>query len=205
METSDDREVARLWKVLKTIRQLVHDREHLDMDFPAFKDTYVRNGAIEYGISPTRWLSGAEGRREVSGQPRLHSATYARSGRPDYDHFLRRQVRGGQANPRLPGKYQLESFHESELLVNITEHELVPKHILLSKEEKAALLQRYRLKETQLPRIQVSDPVARYFGLKRGQVGAYSTSCEKGSRFFFKMLSRLLGAMLRTGCASELF
>ena len=65
---------------------------------------------------------------------------------------------------------QLEIFHESDLLVNITRHELVPPHILLSDSEKRQLLDRYRLKETQLPRIQHGDPVARYLGLRKGQV-----------------------------------
>lgn len=65
---------------------------------------------------------------------------------------------------------QLEIFHESDLLINITKHELVPKHTLLSEVEKRALLDRYRLKETQLPRIQSFDPVAKYLGLRKGQV-----------------------------------
>ena len=68
-------------------------------------------------------------------------------------------------------KYILEQFMEAELMVNITEHELVPEHVVMSPEDKKELLQRYKLKEHQLPRIQQSDPVVRYFGLKRGQVG----------------------------------
>ena len=39
-------------------------------------------------------------------------------------------------------KYVLEQFVEMELLVNITEHALVPKHILLSDKEKGNLLEK---------------------------------------------------------------
>lgn len=54
-------------------------------------------------------------------------------------------------------KYILEQFLESELLINITEHELVPEHIVLTPDEKEELLTRYKLKENQLMRIQAGD------------------------------------------------
>ncbi|CAG8743021.1 24047_t:CDS:2, partial [Gigaspora rosea] len=72
-------------------------------------------------------------------------------------------------NTKENRSYEIDTFSEADLMVNITHHQLVPKHYVLTEEEKKTLLAKYRLKETQLPRIQTTDPVAKYYGLKRGQ------------------------------------
>eukprot|EP00760_Papus_ankaliazontas_P008887 PhM_4_TR13942/c5_g2_i1/m.5368/K03013/RPB5, POLR2E; DNA-directed RNA polymerases I, II, and III subunit RPABC1 len=65
---------------------------------------------------------------------------------------------------------RIEPFTEDELTVNITKHELVPRHVPLSATEKKEVLDTFRLKESQLPRMSHTDPMARFLGLTRGRV-----------------------------------
>jgi DNA-directed RNA polymerase subunit H (RpoH/RPB5) len=66
----------------------------------------------------------------------------------------------------------LHIFELSEILINITKHSLVPKHEIISDEaEISEIVKRYNLKSRhQLPLILKTDPVARYFAMKPGQL-----------------------------------
>jgi len=66
--------------------------------------------------------------------------------------------------------YTVEVFKNTELYFNITHHELVPPHRLLSVDEKALLLKKYRIRQVNLPCIKQNDAVAKYMGLKPGDV-----------------------------------
>eukprot|EP01060_Flectonema_neradi_P030136 TRINITY_DN4308_c0_g1_i1.p1 TRINITY_DN4308_c0_g1~~TRINITY_DN4308_c0_g1_i1.p1 ORF type:complete len:254 (+),score=48.43 TRINITY_DN4308_c0_g1_i1:54-764(+) len=105
----------------------------------------------------------------------------------DYYEMLEAEVRGCSraiiVSPSLPtaqckqaiaaandaGKI-FEHFLESELLINVSKHELVPQHIPLSDREKRNLLLALKIDQSQLPRIQHADPLARHFGLTAGNV-----------------------------------
>jgi len=53
----------------------------------------------------------------------------------------------------------------------ILEHELVPKHIILSPEEREEVLKKYNItKLSQFPRILKSDPVVKAIGAKKGDL-----------------------------------
>ncbi|MEM4699332.1 MAG: DNA-directed RNA polymerase subunit H [Candidatus Nezhaarchaeales archaeon] len=59
---------------------------------------------------------------------------------------------------------------ETERMVKILEHELVPKHEVLPPEEARELLRRLGVKPEMLPWIRSNDPVARIIGAKPGDI-----------------------------------
>ncbi|VDK83787.1 unnamed protein product [Litomosoides sigmodontis] len=201
----DELETYKLWRVRKTIMQMCHDRgylvtqEELDQTLENFKETFgdkpserhpSRNELtvlVAHNDDPTDQMFvffpedskiGIKTIKAICQQMQEQAITRAiivvQTGMTPS---------AKQAIADMAPKYTLEQFLEAELMVNITEHELVPEHVVMTNEEKNELLGRYKLKDTQLPRIQQSDPVARYFGLRRGQVVKIIRPSETAGRY----------------------
>lgn len=68
-------------------------------------------------------------------------------------------------------KYKnIEIFKLSDLLFNPTKHSLVPKHSRISLEEQKEVLEFYKAEKKDLPKISVNDPIAKYYGMKVGEI-----------------------------------
>jgi DNA-directed RNA polymerase I, II, and III subunit RPABC1 len=81
------------------------------------------------------------------------------------------------------GNIKLETFQSEELIINITEHVLVPKHFLMSEQDVSLVLSKYNVKLSQLPKIQVTDPVARYFGAVKGDTLKIIRTSETAGKY----------------------
>ena len=76
-----------------------------------------------------------------------------------------------------------EDFLFEDLIVNVTRHILVPQHIKLLEDEKKALLERYNVKLSQLPRLLRSDPICKYYGFEKGDVIKIIRKSETAGRY----------------------
>ncbi|MCD6226274.1 MAG: DNA-directed RNA polymerase subunit H [Candidatus Aenigmarchaeota archaeon] len=55
--------------------------------------------------------------------------------------------------------------------IDILHHNLVPKHIILSEQEKQEVINKYQIKKlSQFPRILKSDPIVKLIGAKPGDL-----------------------------------
>ncbi len=53
---------------------------------------------------------------------------------------------------------------------DITKHFLVPKHLILTKEEEEVLLKKYNITKAELPKIKNSDPAITQYKPKQGDI-----------------------------------
>ena len=74
-------------------------------------------------------------------------------------------------DPKYTTRLTYEVFPIQNLLFNISRHSFVPKHEILSSEEALDIQKRYAIKnKSQFPIILKTDPVARYYDIKAGQL-----------------------------------
>lgn len=85
-------------------------------------------------------------------------------------NVTRHKVRTAESWTILTGPGSISGHLLSSLLPVIFPSKMVPKHEVLTEEEKRILLERYNLTADNLPRMQKEDAIARYFGLDIGQV-----------------------------------
>lgn len=71
----------------------------------------------------------------------------------------------------IVNKYpKTEIFLEKNLMINLVDYIMVPKHELLSEEESQKVLDEYRIRKIDLPKILRNDPVAKYYNMKLKQI-----------------------------------
>lgn len=83
----------------------------------------------------------------------------------------------------------VEIFLKKNLLFNITHHNYVPKHIILTTDEEKELLDKYNSTKSKLPKISKTDPVAKYYGMKSEQIcKIIRKSPEVGEIFYYRLV-----------------
>ena len=74
------------------------------------------------------------------------------------------------ANLEIQKYKNVEIFTYDFFLFSLPRHEYVPKHILLSENEKVKFLKKRNLCIEQLPLIRKSDPIIKYYGWQKGNI-----------------------------------
>ncbi|CAF0708438.1 unnamed protein product [Brachionus calyciflorus] len=201
----DEQETYKLWKIRKTALTLCHDRgylvtsDELEQTLEQFKQAYGDKPS-QGEPSRSRLTLLVSHTVDTADQFYVFFCEEKKIGQKTLENYVRKMeeqnisraivvVQDGltpsakKLIENLKPNVIIEPFMEAELMINITNHFLVPQHVLLTADEKKELLIRYKLKENQLPRIRQDDPIARYFGLKKGQVVRIIRTSETAGRY----------------------
>ena len=210
LEQLNQEEISKLFKVKKTLDKMMEDRGYIGdkKSFEEWKEDLQKKeemNGIYYKINENKKYQNNIDQNDNE-QKRLTKRLYykyisqkinadtiklflndiknsqAASGLIIMDGKISQQAK--QKIQEISKEFPIEVFTTNELVVNITEHELVPEHKLLSEEDKKILLERYRIRDqNQLPKILLTDPVARYLGLKRGDVVKIIRESETAGKY----------------------
>lgn len=80
----------------------------------------------------------------------------------------------------------LQIFYVDELKYNPLSHRLVPKHEKLTETEEKEVMEKYKLKsKSQFPVIQKTDPIARWLGLRHGDIICITRINSNSGKYYY--------------------
>lgn len=154
-------------RVLVNFNQMLTDRGYAMQSPVSLSDVYlVINNDILVGMFINEYLDPTKTTaiiKEMEKRKLSHCIVLCDSKHKNVDKLIYYDT--------IDPKRTVEIFEKNAMLINITKHVLVPKHRVLSEEERTELFERYHIQDnSQLPKMTLSDPISRYYGLKKGQV-----------------------------------
>jgi len=86
----------------------------------------------------------------------------------------------------------IEIFKKIELMMNLVDHMYIPKHILLTDEEKEIFYKEYNVSNEQMQKISIFDPVSRYYNAKKNDIFRIIRSSDiTGTTFSYRLVINL--------------
>jgi DNA-directed RNA polymerase I, II, and III subunit RPABC1 len=82
----------------------------------------------------------------------------------------------------------VEFFEQNKMKFNITKHYMQPKFIILTPEEEAEVLDKYQTTVSKFPKIYTTDPVAKYYAMRKGQVIKVIRTEEVGFDYCYRLV-----------------
>jgi len=209
MVNSDENEILTLFRVRKTTLQMLRDRgyvvfdskDDLDISRLKFEEKFVKVNQVvreKLEIKRPKWNAPSQRILVVFAKKEKDNSAIGVKSIRNYCERIKQDdyhkvilILKGRLSPQAKQAIlainslvdRIEYFNESELIVNITEHILVPKHEILLREDCKKLLDKYSIKENQLPRINKNDPVARYLGIEKNQIVKIIRTSETSGRY----------------------
>jgi DNA-directed RNA polymerase subunit H (RpoH/RPB5) len=89
---------------------------------------------------------------------------------PDYHKIFIVNEIAPKAEKQIADSKNNEVFRIMEIIRDISKHHLVPKHILLTSEDSAKLMEEYKIKKKDMGRIYIDDPMARYLYAQKDDI-----------------------------------
>lgn len=100
------------------------------------------------------------------------------------DSFARKEL------AQYGDRTHIELFYHADFVVCLAEHVLVPRHWVLTAAERDAEMRRHSLKAAEQSQLQPTDPLVRYYDLRRGDmVKSFATNNVSEGRTVYRVVA----------------